>query len=884
MIPPLRDALQSLLGPGFQIQRELGGGGMSRVFVAHEPALKRDVVVKVLPSDLFSTKSAERFQREVEVTAQLQHPHILPVVSAGGNERIRFYVVPYLAGGSLRDRLVAGERTTLEQGVALVTELLSAVAFAHERGILHRDIKPGNVLLAEGHAVLADFGIAQAIAAAQAEDYGQSASVAPPAAYLAPERPTDAAADLFAVAVLTHELLTGTLPEHGAHADTVKATLRRAHPAADLRRLRAIANVLARALATAPEQRYASASELRTALQQAGQHATRPDRLVIGGSMALVAAVVLAVLAFDRPSAPLDAPQPSAVVASASSAPVVPTAGSDDAVPERSAEPSTPAPTTNAAAGRLRTALQDAWTWNAAEHERATRAALEALTQRDQLDAHDAAIADGIVALGRRQFVAACAAFSSAREVRESFEAWMGAAECRIRDSLVVTDADGTPHFRSSLHAAALAYREAGRVGGAREGAQAYTRLPYTLFTDAARVRRGYGDDGRVMLGQPMASGDTIAFEAFPPGPRRRTPDGIAATARAISMAREMLRPALVAWVQSDPRNVRARELLADLLESNGNSADAAPDGLTALAEIRAARALPAEREVRLRLARSQVRLSLRAGDYAGAARLADSALAWYPTLNDAEAEVLLPLAMLTGRVARATQLLEQASGGPGRQLQLGEGRVIDVPASAQRARAEFTVAATLGVCDEAMRSAPIRLAAVVDAMFPSGERPRGAEGAFMERPLLLSIPCLGLDGIRSLREPSHPLVRALHPGGPAALEQAIALFENAARARQGPGGAGFDATESALSEAHLYLLHGDSAKAVASLDRSLDAIAMMPNVFLNTEILAGTLTRAMALRADLATARGERAVAERWTAAASELWASADASLRSRP
>lgn len=881
MTTPLRDALQRLVGPGFQIQRELGGGGMSRVFVAHESALKRDVVIKVLPSDLFSTKSAERFQREVEVTARLQHPHILPVVSAGGDDRIRFYIVPYLAGGSLRDRLQAGERTTLEQGLTLVSELLTAVAFAHERGILHRDIKPGNVLLAEGHAVLADFGIAQAIAAAQGEDYGQSASVAPPEAYLAPERPTDAAADLYAVAVLAHELLTGALPRPGVRTEDVTTALRAAHPRAELRQLRAIATVLSRALAITPAPRFAAANDLRRALQQAGQRAARPDRLVLGGAMGLVAIAVLAVLAFDRPvdvPLPLDAPDAVAATPTPDSA-ESPTTDSAPALP--ATPPEDPRRTRTFAASRLRAALQDAWIWNAIEREGATAAALDALALRDLLDAHDAAIAEGIVALGRRQYVDACSAFDAARRSRESFPAWMGAAECRVRDSLVIVDGEGNAQFRSSYHSASIAYREAGRLGAASDAAQAYTRLPYTLFTDAARVRRGFTEDGRVMLGQPYASGDTIAFEAFAPGPRRRTPDGIAATARAVSVAREQLRPALVAWVKTDPRNIRARELLADLLEANGNGADAAPDGLTALAEIQAARRLPADREVTLRLARSQVRLWLRSGDYAAAARLADSTLSLYPTLTDAEAEVLLPLAMLSGRVAQATRLLEQASGGPGRQLQLGEGRVLDVPASAQRARAEFTVAAALGVCDAAMQSAPTRLAAVVDAMFPSGERPRGAEGAFMERPLLLSLPCFGFDGIRSLREPSHPLVRALHANDAGALERAIALLDAAQRNRQGPGGPGFDATESALTEAHLYLMHGDSAKAVSALDRSLNAIAMMPNVFVNTEILAGTLTRAMALRAELARARGESAAARRWAAAVVALWASADATLQ---
>jgi hypothetical protein len=607
--------------------------------------------------------------------------------------------------------------------------------------------------------------------------------------------------------------------------------------------------------------------------------------LIVTGAVGVAAVAVLAVLAFDRPAAiaPAASNAATAVVPPVASVPLDSAALGDTGVVEATA------PSDVAEAGpraialaHLRDATKTAWIWNTAQYDSATAAALAALTLRESLDAHDTHLAEGIVALGRREFPIACDAFASARAVRESFASWMGTAECRTRDSLVVTDANGQPAFRSNLYEAALAYREAGRVAEGAERSLAYSRLPHVLFTDPARVRRGSMGDGRVMLGQAIARGDSIAFEAFGPGPRRRSPDGVASSARAVSMAREMLRPALVSWIAADPGQVRARELLVELLESTGNVRDAAPDGLTALTEVRAARALPADREATFRLARAQVRLLLRAGEFGDAARLADSALSWHSTVTNDEAEIVLSLAMLTGKVARATQLLEQVSGGPGRQLQLGGGRMLAVPASAHRARAEFVVGSALGVCDAQMRAAPARLASMVDAMFPSGERPQGAEGAFVERPLLLSLPCLGLDGVRTLREPSHPIARALHGGTTEAdaYGRAIAVFESAQRARQS-GGGGFDATESALTEAHIYLLRGDTTSAAAALSRSLNGLAVMPNVFLHTEVLAGTLTRVMALRAELARAQGDAALAQRWGAAVAALWANADASLQ---
>lgn len=877
----LRNALQALLGDGFQLGRELSGGGMSRVFVAHEPALKRDLVVKVLPSDLFSRRSAERFQREVEVTAQLQHPHILPVVTAGGSERIRYYVVPFIAGGSLRERLAASERLSLDAGLTLVSELLTAVAFAHERGILHRDIKPGNVLLAEGHAVLADFGIAQALAAAQAEDAHTSTSVAPPEAYLAPERPTDASADLYAVAVLSYELLVGQLPKAGTGVDAAVAALRAVHPSAERERLRAIAAVLVQALSVNPSMRFATAAAMRTALQQAQQLRRKP--LVLVSAVAGLSAIaVIAVLALGNPGQ-LPREQPPAGSAAVGAALLAQNISLDGDSAGRAVAPTVPVEPTprERASERLRVAMENAWPWVAAEHERATQAALEALTLRPSLNKYEVLLADGIVALGRRQYPEACAAFDEARGVQESFASWMGSAECRTRDSLVVMDASGAAAFRSSFHAAARAYREAGRFASPSDVATAYSRLPHVLFTDAARVRRGFTADGRVVLGQPVASGDSIAFEAFAPGPRRRSPESVAAAARAIAVARAMLRPALVSWVAADTTSVRARELLADLLESTGNVRDAGPDGLTALDVVTQARRLPTNLEVELRLARSEVRLLVRSGEFAGAARIADSVLARHSRVNNAEAEILLSLAMLTGKAQRATALLEQVSGGPGRQLQLGEGRVIEVPPSAHHARAEFVVESTMGLCTEAMRAAPARLTAMVDAMFPSGERPRGVEGAFMERPLLLALPCLGTESIRALREPTNQVARALHSPGGDALDRAIGVIEATQRARQQGGGPGFEATESALTEAHLYLLRGDSVAASATLARALDGLALMPNVFLHTDLLAGSLPRAMALRAELAAARGESDVARVWGAGAAALWANADEALK---
>ncbi|HXF24325.1 MAG TPA: serine/threonine-protein kinase, partial [Gemmatimonadaceae bacterium] len=163
----LRDHLQFTLGAAYAIERELGGGGMSRVFRAHDNTLGRDVVIKVLTSELAQELSAERFEREVRVTAQLQHPHIVPVITSGATDAQPYYVMPFVAGESLRAHLGGGTRLDGPASVKVLAEVARALDYAHRRGVVHRDIKPENILLSDGIAVVTDFGIAKAIDAAK---------------------------------------------------------------------------------------------------------------------------------------------------------------------------------------------------------------------------------------------------------------------------------------------------------------------------------------------------------------------------------------------------------------------------------------------------------------------------------------------------------------------------------------------------------------------------------------------------------------------------------------------------------------------------------------------------------------------------------------------
>ena len=258
---------------------------MSRVFVAEDAALGRRVVVKVLPAELSGSVSLARFQREIALAARLQHPHIVPVLSAGDVDGLPYYTMPFVAGESLRAKLAHGE-LPVREAISVLRDVAKALEFAHANGVAHRDIKPDNVLMAGSSAVVTDFGIAKALSESAGPETLTAVGVAVgTAAYMAPEQAagdpsTDVRADLYSFGVMAYEMLAGhtpftgrnmqaTMAAHATEAPTPLLTLRPALPAA-------LADLVMRCLEKRPSDRPQSASEVLHALDAIGTSADVP--------------------------------------------------------------------------------------------------------------------------------------------------------------------------------------------------------------------------------------------------------------------------------------------------------------------------------------------------------------------------------------------------------------------------------------------------------------------------------------------------------------------------------------------------------------------------------------------------------------------------------
>jgi serine/threonine-protein kinase len=312
-MPGLENALRTALAGRYALERELGRGGMATVYLADDVRHDRKVAIKVLHPELGAVLGAERFLREIGIAARLSHPHILPLHDSGTldlglGRPVLFYVMPFVAGRSLRDRLREELQLPIDEALGIARQVADALEHAHQQGVIHRDIKPENVLLADGQAVLADFGIARALDAAAGDRLTETGLAIGTPAYMSPEQSAgsarlDGRSDIYALGCVLYEMLGGQPPFLGP---TPQAILARhaMDPVPSLRTLRptvprALGQVVTQALAKVPADRFATAGEFAKALDGVVSAAGPVHfgfRLRRQGLLLVVAAVVLALV------------------------------------------------------------------------------------------------------------------------------------------------------------------------------------------------------------------------------------------------------------------------------------------------------------------------------------------------------------------------------------------------------------------------------------------------------------------------------------------------------------------------------------------------------------------------------------------------------------
>jgi tRNA A-37 threonylcarbamoyl transferase component Bud32/TolB-like protein len=296
------DRLAAAMADRYTIEHELGRGGTATVYLAHDRKHNRRVALKVLRPELAAALGPERFLREIAIDAPLNHPHILPLLDSGEAGGLLYYVMPYVEGESLRDRLAREKQLPIEDVLRITREVADGLSYAHSHGVVHRDIKPGNILLQSGHAVIADFGAARALTVAADEPLTDEGMAVGTPAYMSPEQGSgvpevDARSDVYSLACVVYEMLAGEPPFTGFSAQAVVAKRLSSHPPPiSILRDTVPAHVeraLAVALARMPADRFATAKEFADALTR--PHEPARPRWRRGIAAAVLVAILVGV-------------------------------------------------------------------------------------------------------------------------------------------------------------------------------------------------------------------------------------------------------------------------------------------------------------------------------------------------------------------------------------------------------------------------------------------------------------------------------------------------------------------------------------------------------------------------------------------------------------
>ena len=899
------DGLPSPFAGRYEIVRVLGRGASAVVYLVRDHQHDREVALKVLTSDYASALGAARFLREIRLASRLQHPYIVPVLDSGEWEGWLYYVMPVIEGHPLRARMTRERQLPVEDAVRYTMEIADALQHAHERGVLHRDVKPENILISGQHACLADFGIARAITPGTGEEITTTGVILGTPTYMSPEQASsdgaiDGRSDQYALGCVLFEMLAGVPPFVGPTEQSV--IMQRFHHAAPpIRRYRpavgqTLDEVVARMLNVGPADRFSSLRALSDALQRAletpvgattpggdarasaakkGHRALLAAAVLLAGIIAITAwsqltgdRVPLAAAGIDRLISDPDSSGSREATLSYENARGHFAAGHLD-----SAE----AAFAMAASKDLTMAVASLWHAQLLQWRSVGRdgddwsvPARRAMRNRQALSTRDAHHALALVALAEQKYPEACREFGQAVAAdSQSFVGWFGLGECRRLDRTVVPD-DRSPsgqRFRAEVSDAIASYTEAlASAPGAFMG-NVVRRALQVFYSEPSRLRPGRDSATQRVdyYAYPELTGDTVAFVPYLMRQLTALDRATAPVSRgaALQRIRDMELTFVRRWVQQMPSSIDALASLSLALESRGELTDDDPRTPDALSVIRDVRRRSSDPRHAVLFSGAEARLLIKVMRFHEAGYVVDSTLR-VGVERDSIASVLAALAALQGNEERTALHLQAVLGGAdqGRE-EIGR----EVPAALTAPLARLIAAVETGRCDpihvDSLEAEVARLIVVVEE--PS-QREGVSAGLLDDVRVRATVCTLGASALR-LQRHENPYARLAL----AAARRDRSSVQNLLSQ--------FDATREGWSRSHLswdtvalecwaLMATGAVPEAIARLDSTLAGLAFSSN-WLTTKVrIAGGFRRTLELRADLASHVGDSSAVRRWRSA----------------
>ena len=877
----------------YVVVRLLGRGGMASVYLAHDRLVDRPVALKILRRELANSVAMERFTREIGVIGRLRHAHIVPLHDSGVYDELPFYVMAFIDGESLQGRVAREGALPIADVVRFGGQVAEALAYAHREGVLHRDVTPGNVLIADGNAYVADFGIARLFTETKRVRTTESGFILGTPAYMSPEQASgelecDGRSDVYSLGCVLYEIVTGSPPFAGATPQAVIAS-RFGEPPQAVRAVRAdvpseLSDAIERAMRIEASDRFQTAAEFGEAIEAAApaertrvvardrrsrlRHAAVGAMLVVG---AVLGAFYIAGTRWSPLRERLDRVATNRARELVAAGELARADTALRAVVER--DPGNAAAhlwLAQSGALAATTAAEPSDEWKAevalAGEGRATldtmdRLRLAALRAYAD-DAHD-------VARSRyRELVAAEPANVATR---------LALADAFMNDSLVERDRASPSgwRFRASSEGASRVLQS---VLDLRQKAPeirraAYERLTRVLITSSRYRpgRSGAGAGRQFFAGFPALEGDSLALVPFP---LSDVASGMAESrdttlAYAQDRNRLTLRRAASEWVADLPDDADAHRAYATALAAAGILVPPRPGAVSAVGEIRRARELAGDARSRLFTGAQEVRLLIRARRLGQARGLADSLIEEGRPGSQDEIEMLAALATLRGDARRAIAFLAMSS--TGGQVRLTDGRTWTMPPTVATPWKSLEVYSALGRPPDSILAARDRLEDVVRRDVAPDLVPL-VRASLMMRQLTLAAPAVGagvLAGLDPGRSIVADLVRDVASGDTTALRAGLRMVDSLRHKR--------DASSLSIDGTYLFswlrLVAGDTIGA----ERQMDTVLEQLRVFTDgppTDLTGSALVvRLMRQRADVAERRGETVLARRWRAAADTLW-----------